>query len=316
MVAITYVTNGAWGTGQGSALPAATIDRNFYNVALAIAAAEAEIDAIISVSSISSSGNIVTFHLTNGSTVDVAFSLPSFRYRGAWLNSTPYAVGDIVTVASSGTYLCAVAHDSAASPATFNPEAADSSTDGAGEERLWTLLLPEPDLTTVMRWKGSSFPASQTLEENDVFWDSTYGLFVVNSDHTSAATFDPVAVDGSSNALYTKVAAAPFSPVSTVTGVSYTISRDDVGKYLRFTNASGCTIFFEDDAFDVGEEIHFEQAGAGSLIFTAASTDTNIRPQRIGYDTATPYEGAVVTAKVVAADDWKLVGPHGAVLTA
>lgn len=316
MVAITYVSNGSWGTGQGAPLTAAQHDGNMYAIAQAIAAAEADIDAIVSVSSISSSGNVVTFHLTNGSTIDVAFDLPSFRYRGAWLNSTAYAVGDIITVAGSGTYLCAVAHDSP-STGSFNPEAADSSTDGGGEERLWTLLLPEPDLAQVVHFKGSSFPASQALEEDDVFWDSTYGLFVVELDHTSASSFDPDALSGSTR-LYRRIAAAPFAPIATVTDTTYTVTRDDVGKYLRFTNALGCTIYFDDDDFDAGMEIHFEHAGgdAATLYFTTASTDINVRPQRTGYDAETPYDGAVVTAKFISSSEVKLIGPQGSVSTA
>lgn len=306
---LTYVSSGAWGNGQGSPLTAAQHDGNIYDLDGRIALLEA-IKLGKSVEDITSSGNIVTFHMSDGSRIDIAFELPSFRYRGTWAAGTAYAVNDIVTVGGSGVYIVAIAHTSAA---TFNPEATDDSTAGDGSDEIYRQLLPEPDIVRLMKWRGA-FAGDFAYKQYDVFSSSIYGVFIVNSDHTSAATFDPNAQSGGSD-LYTQVAPPPFAPVDTMTGTTHTVTRTDVGKYWRATNDSGCIIVFEDDNFDVGVEIHFEQAGAGALVFIG-NTAVTIIDQRDGYDHATPYKGAVVTAKCVASATWKLIGPHGSVLTA
>ncbi len=312
-MALIYVSNGAWGTGQGAPLTAAQHDGNVYTLALGIAALEASLAATMSITDITSAGNIVTFHLSDGSTIPIAFELPGFRHRGAWTNSTAYAVNDIVTQDGLGAYIVLVAHTSAASPAVFDPSAVDSETDGAGSESLFGLLLGEPDLARMMRWMGDSFPAEQTLEQYDVFKDDTYGTYIVNSDHTSAATFDPLAVDSDSALLYTQIAPPAFAAVEEISATTHTISNDDSGKYFRYTNASGCMITF-DDGLTVGSETHHEQASAGIIDFTSG-TGADIIPQRTLYDTASPYQGAVITAKVVSDSAVKLIGPHGSATT-
>lgn len=310
-MAIIYVSTGAWGAGQGAPLTAAQHDGNIYNLDSRVVLLEA-LDLGKTIEDITSSGNIVTFHMSDDSRIDIAFELPDFRYRGVWTNSTAYAVNDIVTVSGSGVYRVKIAHTSAAT-GSFNPESTDESTSGDGSDAIYELWLPEPDLVRMMKWLGA-FTGTYAYKQYDVFSSSIYGLFIVNSDHTSATTFDPDALDSASARLYTQIAPPPFLPVDTISGTAHTITRADAGKYLRCTNTSGCTIVFEDDDFDVGTEIKFEQASVGTVIFTG---DTNVLviPQRADYDHTTAYEGAVVTAKYLSTGAWKLIGEPGPILT-
>jgi hypothetical protein len=309
---ITYVSDGAWGTGQGAPLNANQHDTNIFTLAEGIAALDTALDGVISVEDITSSGNIVTFHLSDDTTIDIAFDLPSWVFRGVWTNNTAYQVGDIVTVAGLGTFLVLWPHTSPDVPAIFDANAVEELT--AGDEFLYGMLVPEQDLTGFVQWYGV-WAASSALASHDIFTDPTYGLFIALSAHTTAATFDPDAVDGEDNPLYAKLAGPPFAPVEEIADTDYEVTRADTGKYLRFTDDSsaGVEITFADD-LDVSTEVHIEQAGDGPLTFT--ETTTTIIPQRDGFDTTTPYKGAVITAKFVDTGIVKLIGPHGDEITA
>lgn len=306
---ITYVGNGAWGTGQGAPLSQPQHDGNVFDHETRIAALEA-IPPGVGIDDITSSGNVVTFHLSNDTTIDIAFELPEFNPRGEWLNDTAYAYPDLVTVSNLGVFLVKEPHTTPAAPAEFDPNAIEENTDG--DVPLYQLMLPQQDATALLRYRGAWASAQQYLAY-DVITEPSYGTFVVKFDHISDSTFDPNAFgDTDEDLLYEQIAPPPFAAVDTVIGATREVSLDDVGRYLRFTNASGCAVTFPGDVeFVVNTEIHFEQAGAGSILFDADNTDIEIIPQRAGYDTATPYQGAVVTAKYIAADTWKLIGPHG-----
>lgn len=134
-MAVTYRTDGAWGTGKGGNLTAAEVDTNFHTLAQQIAAlgtgaAPAEI------ASISLVGTQLTFTLDDGRTFG-PFTVPraAFRFREAWAPATDYAGNDVVTVAGSGLYLVRVAHTSAAA---FDPALT------AGGVPVYQLMFREP----------------------------------------------------------------------------------------------------------------------------------------------------------------------------
>ena len=239
---ITYVGNGAWGTGQGAPLSQPQHDGNVFDHETRIAALEA-IPAGVGVDDITSSGNVVTFHLSNATTIDIAFELPVLNPRGEWQNNTAYSYPDIVTVSGLGLFLVLESHTSPASPEVFDPDAGDS-------DPYYALLLALPELSV------------------------------------------PAAIE--------------------ITGTSYTLALDDASTYLRCTNAAGCDITFPTNAvvaFPVGTEIHFRQANEGAVSFVATFGVT-INPQRAGYQTMTPWEGAVITAKKISNNVWDLIGPY------
>jgi hypothetical protein len=309
-MALTYVSDGAWGTGQGAPLNASQHDTNVFTLAEGIAALETSFDEGVTLVDpyVTTAGNIFTFYLSNDTTVNVAIDLPTFTYRGTWLPSTAYALNDIVTVAGTGAFMVLVAH---LSDTTFDPEAVEEVTDG---ELLYGVLLPEPDLTDVVHFIGS-FPVESQINQYDIFVDSSYGLFISNAPHVSDATFDPAALDDDDAALYTKLAGPPFAPVEEIADTEYDVTWVDTGKYLRFTDDVGIDITF-DDSVAVNTEVHLEQAGDGPLTFIEDTSSVTILPQRDGFDTSTPYKGAVITAKYVAAGIVKLIGPHGVEITA
>jgi hypothetical protein len=300
---LTYVSDGAWGTGQGAPLTASQHDTNVFTLAEGIEALETAFDAGVGLVDpyVTAAGNVFTFYLSNDDTVSVSIDLPTFTYRGTWLPSTAYALNDIVTVGGSGVFMVLVAH---VSDTTFDPE------EVTGEDLLYGVLLPEPDFTAVMKWIGE-YPPESSINQYDVFSDPTYGLFIADAPHVSALTFDPDAVDDDDQPLYTKLAGPPFAPVVEIADTEYEITRADVGKYLRFTddNTAGVDITFSED-LDVNSEVHIEQAGDGPLFFSE-TTATTIVAQRDGFDTTTPYKGAVISAKYVADGIIKLIGPHG-----
>lgn len=126
----------------------------------------------------------------------------------------------------------------------------------------------------------------------------------------SSGDFDPDVEEGG-NKVWKLWGPESGSSVSEITGTTHTVSLADKGKYFRVTNASGCAVTFPDDVdFPKSFEVHFRQADDGSVSFVG-STSVIINPQRDGYDTATAWKGATVTAKYIGDGEWDLIGPHG-----
>lgn len=106
----------------------------------------------------------------------------------------------------------------------------------------------------------------------------------------------------------TSLAQVP-SPVKTVTTTTYTVVAADAGHYIRYTNAAGCAVTLDGSLFAPadGVEIHHRQCTGGPLSFTALGSDALIDTP-LGKDAATVQQGAIVTAKYVAADTWDMFG--------
>lgn len=119
VLALNYRTVGAWGTGLGRRLTSAEVDGNFWAIAQAIDTFTA--DDPVSISSISQSGNSITFHLTD-TTTQGPFVLPivSLTPRGDWTTATDYDYRDIVRDSVTGNlYLVLLPHTS--SGTAMNP---------------------------------------------------------------------------------------------------------------------------------------------------------------------------------------------------
>lgn len=120
MLSLTYRTLGTWGPGKGANLQASEVDNNFWALAQ-------EINSLINdptqpngIAGISVSGTQMYITLNDG-TVLGPYTLPvlTFRWRGEWTASTPYAQLDVFTVSGSGiffvqaaSYLSGTAFDS------------------------------------------------------------------------------------------------------------------------------------------------------------------------------------------------------------
>lgn len=94
-------------------------------------------------------------------------------------------------------------------------------------------------------------------------------------------------------------AAIPGNEIDTTT---YTTVAEDAGRYLRFTNASGCVITIDPDIiYPAWTEIHFRDAtglasgGIGVETSTAAVTINSID----GFENSTLCDGGTITIKQV-----------------
>lgn len=113
MVDITYRTIGAWGPGKGANLQPSEVDNNFWSLAEAINALISDPPEANGIAGVSVSGTQMTIILMDG-TVQGPFTLPvlTFRWRGEWTPSTPYAVLDVVTKDAVGIFLVQIAYTS------------------------------------------------------------------------------------------------------------------------------------------------------------------------------------------------------------
>jgi hypothetical protein len=201
-----------------------------------------------------------------------------------------------VTVPGVGTYLVQIDHTTPPAPEEFDP-AADNGTAG---DLLYLPIADAVDLTGYMLFRGAYVGGTQ-YDVGDVFVDPTYGLFSVNTLHTAPGTLDPFA-------------GPPFVPYEELVATTKTLSLADVGKVFRCPN--GCDVTFPDDVeFPASAEISFRQTGTDPINFLEGGTDVVINPQRDGFETSTPYQGALVTAKFVSATEIDLIGPYGNEIT-
>lgn len=122
---ITYRTDGTWGTGKGANLTAAEVDGNFSALDTRVTTLETDPPEATSITNVTQSGGVATFHLSDGSTFNVDLPTATIRFRGDYATSTAYNVNDLVNAPGYGLYLVLIAHTA---PATFDPAA--SVTDG------------------------------------------------------------------------------------------------------------------------------------------------------------------------------------------
>lgn len=271
-MAIIYRTAGAWGAGKGANLVAAEIDGNFYDVDQRIVDLEDSMpDAANGIAFFSVTGtNLFNVHMTDG-TIHGPFELPqiAWNFRGDWTPATAYAANDVVS-ANGSVYLVLVNHTSAA---TFDPGA----NDGAGHD-YYGLLLTNPANVLPVGGDVGQYLAKTDTDDYVVGWET---LPTPDLSHT----------------------------VLGASGTTYILTLANVATYVRCTNASGCTITIQPDAtldFPLGTEISFRQCTAGGVVLVAGSGVTLNTIS--GLSTETDRNGAVITAKKIAADTWDVYG--------
>jgi hypothetical protein len=287
-------------TGKGSKLSSGEIDTNFYELLVSVLALQD--GGAFACESIDFTGNSITFNWSDD-TSSGPFALPvaTFQAKGVWQNDQSLLRLDVVTVPGVGTYLVQIDHTTPPAPAEFDPAADDGATD---PELLYLPISDAVDLTGYMLFRGA-FVGGTQYDAGDVVVDPTYGLFSVNA-LTSASSL--------ADEDYTQIAGPPFAPFEELTATTKTLSIADVGKVFRCPN--GCDVTFPDDVdFPVSAEISFRQTGTDPVNFLEGGTGVQINPQREGFDTSTPYQGALITAKFVSSTEIDLIGPYGEELT-
>src|SRR5262245_22412062 len=139
---IVYVTTGAWGSGTGSPIAAATVDGNFYDVDQRIVTLNTELATGKRIDTVTYTSNSMTFHFTDGSSQVIALPIATLSYVGAWTNSTPYQRNQMFS-ANNGFYQFLENHTTPAPPAPFNPNATDGTT---AQNPLYQLFMPLRDV--------------------------------------------------------------------------------------------------------------------------------------------------------------------------
>jgi hypothetical protein len=116
--------------------------------------------------------------------------------------------------------------------------------------------------------------------------------------------------NGSSFTLTDPVASTPVPATgATVTTTSFGPVLANANQYIRCTNSVGCSITVPTNstvAFPLWTELHFRQANTGGLAFIGAIGVTINVPD--GFENGTVAEGATVTLKKVAENEWDLFG--------
>jgi hypothetical protein len=126
MTDITYRTIGAWGPGKGANLQASEVDNNFWSLALAINDLINDPPEANGIGAISVSGTQMTIVLNDGQVMG-PFTLPvlTFRWRGEWTETTPYAQLDVFTVTDVGIFMVQSPYGYT-SGSEFDPEVVDT----------------------------------------------------------------------------------------------------------------------------------------------------------------------------------------------
>lgn len=97
------------------------------------------------------------------------------------------------------------------------------------------------------------------------------------------------------------------TPSMQVSASTLTLGLTHAGKFVEFTNASGCTVTILDNgavAFPVDTEITLRQgSGAGAVSWIAGDTDVTVEAND-GFADSTGGVGAVVQLKYMGSDRW------------
>jgi hypothetical protein len=269
-MALIYRTAGPWGAGKGANLVAGEVDGNFYDVDQRVVVLEDTMpEAANGIAFFSVTGNQFYVHMTDG-TVQGPFVLPqvAWNFRGDWLPSTDYNANDVVT-ANGSVYLILVGHVSA-------EEFDAGANDGAGHD-YYGRLLTNP---------GNVLPAG-----GDV------GQYLTKND-----TVD-YAVGWETPVVF------PSQKLLEAPNATYTLTLANIASYVRCINAAGCTITIPNSStlnFPLSTEISFRQCTAGGIELVAGSSV--VLNAISGLSAKTARNGAVITAKKIAANTWDVFG--------
>lgn len=270
---IVYRTSGPWGAGKGANLVPAEVDGNFFDVSTRVTVLEDGTPTAangIAFFNIGGTNNELFYvHMTDG-TIQGPFALPqkTWNFRDVWAPSIVYNADDVVTAIGS-VYLVLLNHISAS---TFDPTA----NDGLGHN-FYGLLLSNP---------GNVLPAG-----------GLQGQYLVK---VTGADFDigwrtPIEF--------------PAQNLLEAPNPTYTLTVSNVASYVRCVNSSGCAITIPNDAtlnFPLSVEMSFRQCTDASVVL---SPDTGVVFNLIsGLQSKTARNGAVITAKKIAANSWDIFG--------
>jgi hypothetical protein len=286
---ITYRAAGPWGAGKGADLDAGEIDNNFYSIAQSI---QDLIDNPPTPNNISSieviNNNQLLITLDDYRTFG-PFDLPiaSFSDRGEWAAVTLYNYGDIFTHLSS-LYMALQEHTSAAS---FN------ASDGNMAGPYYRLLFSAANL--MLEWTEEWLP-SHAYTPFQLFQVPDVGVFFTLVAHTSATTFDPLAVDDSGNDLYQKVFQAIESEIARIQAQFPGQSPSDGSVMMSYIQDDDRDLLLEAGLVD--SFAHLEVAVTGILEYTLSYSGATIATLTFNPGDLLDGEGGQYATIAMAAD--------------
>jgi hypothetical protein len=172
-----------------------------------------------------------------------------------------------------------------------------------------TALGPFTLPVAAFHWRGEFFPDTGYFV-ND-FLTSSNSIYLVLQDHVSDEEFD-AAAQNTEGELYFQIWGpldATFSTIVTVGTDTRQVSNTEAGSYYRCIHVDGCEVTIPTNAvapFQIGDEIHFYQAAANPVVFSASGGVT-FNPVD-GYLFESAGRGRVITLKYVGSDVWDVFG--------
>jgi len=161
---------------------------------------------------------------------------------------------------------------------------------------------------SAFRWRGN-WAAATAYVGNDVIKVPGQGLYLVNYDHTSGASFDAaLVVSPETEPALILMFAGDNDPVTAVNTATYTPGVAIPFGYFRFTLAGGCTVTIPPESsedFAVGSELRLTRRDSSLDVIAGAGVTLNVPT---GFTADAAHVGAVITAKKVATDEWDLFG--------
>lgn len=282
---------------KGSPLTKAEFDGNISNLDGRLVALEDDLPTPVGIDDVEQIGESFQFVFTD-STVSSLIQLPevSIRGMGAWLPLTSYLRNDIVS-ANGNAYIVRVNHTS---EATFDAGAINSD-DG----ELYALMIPAPELSL-----PPSGGEGMVLTKAS---DSDYDMQWTNAGVPIGGIAGSVLTKASGDDYDTEWAAAASAPVAEIAVTEFSPALADANGFFVCTHTSGCLVRIPEHtsvAFPIGTELHFcQDTSVGSVILIGQDSDNNVLVEApVGYEPLTALHGAVITAKKIDANRWKVFG--------
>lgn len=298
-MAILFVTTdlAKWGVGTGILMDPEEIDNNFWELVERVFDLENPgSDEINGIDHFEVSGDQFYVHLTD-LTVLGPYDFPVFStsFRGEWAPLTVYTKYNRF-IANGQIYEVLLAHTSAA---TFDAGA----NNGLGDDYygLW-LELPELQLPP---GGGDGYVLAKVSESDfDIQW--------VNKGLPIGGDAGDVLIKTSGEDYDTEWRSGLAPEVDTISTTTFDPVLADANKFFLCTNPAGCVVRMPTHAavpYPISTELHFVQESVGGVALIDDSSDQEVTLNGIeGYDTATEISGAVITAKQVAINRWRVWG--------
>lgn len=172
-----------------------------------------------------------------------------------------------------------------------------------------TFNLPLPIWDYVGDWAPNT-----GMFRGNIFTYQRTGLYLALQDHVTDATFNSLLTDTDGPVyrfMFNPFAASAVQElVVEETDTIYSPVLADANSYMRWPGPDDLMVLVPANAqvpYQLDTELHFHQSGSG-YIEIVGDDGVIIHAPRLGYNTITPWQGATITLKQVAIDEWDYIG--------